>query len=175
MSDMNNFIGLSEILTGFNRSVFAPDLDPVNIKTTYLSFWKNKVAGESGNQQLTADILALFEQLNGQMPKLSPQQIGEKMLADANGTHFVMACRQLIYLWYMGAWPTVHPQAGSETGGSTSSAILSSDSYTSGLVWKVMQAHPMGDSNYRYGYWESEPAPLNEYTGNPNGRGGTHK
>ncbi len=60
-----------------------------------------------------------------------------------------------------GAWPTVD-------GDMTSSQMLSAKSYTQGLAWQVMQSHPMGDSNYRYGYWAKEPADLSGYTGNNN-------
>ncbi len=164
MDTMTSFVGLSAVLTGFNQSVIAPQLDPVDIKSAYLAEWEKQVANESGNKDLTNNILNQYAQLKSE--NLSDQQIGEKMLDDSNGADFVMACRQLIYLWYMGAWPTVIEQPGTDTGGMTTFSTLSSDSYTSGLVWKVMQAHPMGDSNYRYGYWAEVPAPLSDYTGN---------
>lgn len=159
MTTMNNFIGLSAVLTGFNQNVLAPGLDPVDIKTAYLSEWQTQVANESGDNGLTDAILALYQSLSAQTPPLSDQQIGEAMLSDDNGDEFVLACRKLIFLWYMGAWPNVMADT-------TSSNMLSSESYTSGLVWKVMQAHPMGDSNYRYGYWSQDPGPLDSYTGN---------
>ena len=166
-SDMDNFIGLSAVLTGFNESVIAPDLDPVDIKSVYLPLFTQKIAQESGNPSLTSQIFQKFESLRA--GKLTPQQIGQAMLDSANGEAFVLACRKLIFMWYAGAWPTVIP-ATTTTPASTVSDIISEDAYTSSLVWQVMQSHPMGDSNYRYGYWAKDPVPLSDYTGNPGGQ-----
>jgi hypothetical protein len=67
-------------------------------------------------------------------------------------------------MWYSGAWPTLIPASASAPA-STVSNLISAKSYTCGLAWQVMQSHPMGDSNYRYGYWSSQPPALNDYTG----------
>lgn len=161
-NDMDNFIGLSAVLTGFADSILAPDLDPVNIKAEYLPFFTRKIAEESGNPQLVASIFAKFAELQNE--HLSDQQIGTAMLAPANGDDFVLACRKLIFMWYSGAWPTLVPASASAPA-STVSNLISAKSYTCGLAWQVMQSHPMGDSNYRYGYWATPPAALDDYTG----------
>lgn len=164
--DMANFIGLSAVLTGFNANILNPFLDPVNIKSEYLPFFCAKIAEESKNPELVANIFAKFAQLHDQTdPKLSDQQIGEAMLDPANGTDFVLACRKLIFMWYSGAWPTIIP-ASSTAPATTVSEIISAKSYTCGLAWQVMQSHPMGDSNLHYGYWAKAPIPLSDYTGN---------
>ncbi|GLQ87157.1 hypothetical protein [Dyella flagellata] len=162
-SEMDNFIGLSAVLTGFNKSVLSPFLDPVDIKSEYLPFFKQKIAQESGNPNLVGQILEKYSSLSAQ--GLTPQQIGAAMLDPGNGADFVLACRKLIFMWYSGAWPTLIPANGS-TPASTVSDMISAKSYTTGLVWQVMQSHPMGDSNYRYGYWAKAPASLSDYTGN---------
>lgn len=146
---MDNFVGLSAVLTGFNASIIAPNIDPINIKAEYFE----KFTAEISNY---ADILSEYESLKSQGK--TDQEIGEAILAIAD---YEMPCRQLIFLWYSGAWPTVN-------GSMTSSEMLSAKSYTQGLAWQVMQSHPMGDSNYRYGYWANEPADLSGYTGNTN-------
>ena len=74
-----------------------------------------------------------------------------------------LAMRQLIFLSYAGAWPTVLADAGSPTGGQTFSTVLSADSYTQGLVWRVMQSHPMGRTTYNYGYLAHDPPPPSAY------------
>jgi hypothetical protein len=164
--NMNNFIGLSAVLTGFNTSILAPQLDPVNIKAEYLPFFTEKANEESGNPNLATSIFAKFASLKSQTnPKLSDQQIGAAMLDSSNGADFVLACRKLIFMWYSGAWPTIIP-ATATVPASTVSNMISAKSYTCGLAWQVMQSHPMGDSNYRYGYWAKPPVALNEYTGN---------
>lgn len=165
---MKNFIGLSAVLTGFASGTIAPNIDPINIKADYYT----KFQAEIGND-LFFQILSDFENQtkNDADPlNLSPersQQVGEAMLANSKATDYLMACRQLIFLWYSGAWATVVPASDCEPE-SVASTLLSSKSYTQGLAWQVMQSHPMGDSNYRYGYWANEPAPLSGYTGNTN-------
>ena len=160
---MQTFIKLSEVLTGFNAKILAPDLDPVNIKAEYLPFFTEKVGAN-----LTQQIFATFSKLSSQTsPALTAQQIGLAMLAPSNGEDFVLACRKLIFMWYSGAWPTLIP-ATATAQATTVSDMISAKSYTCGLVWQVMQAHPMGDSNYRYGYWAKPPASLSAYTGNNN-------
>lgn len=161
-TNMDNFIGLSAVLTGFASDILAPDLDPVDIKAEYLPFFTRKIAAESGNLQLVDSIFAKYVQLKQE--GLSDQDIGEKMLDASNGEDFVLACRKLIFMWYSGAWPTVIPASG-DTPASTVSDLISAKSYTCGLAWQVMQSHPMGDSNYRYGYWNTPPVALNDYTG----------
>jgi len=158
---MNNFVGLSAVLTGFAAATIAPAIDPINIKAEYYA----KFQAEIGNN-LFFQILSDFQTRNtppgsNQTQEEKNQLIGEAMLAGSNGENYVMSCRKLIFLWYSGAWPTVD-------GDTTSSQMLSAKSYTQGLAWQVMQSHPMGDSNYRYGYWAKEPADLSGYTGNNN-------
>lgn len=163
---MDNFIGLSEVLTGFSRTIFAPDLDPTDIKSVYLPLFQSKIAAENPSQpQLVDQILNQFEALQSQ--KLTPQQIGEALLDEQkNGADFVLACRKLIFLWYAGAWPTLLPATPSQAA-STVSQMVSGTSYSMGLVWQVMQSHPMGDSRGHYGEWESPPtASLDDFTGN---------
>tara|TARA_R110001632_G_scaffold64960_6_gene154226 strand:+ start:7440 stop:7892 length:453 start_codon:yes stop_codon:yes gene_type:complete len=146
---MNNFVGLSAVLTGFAADTIAPNIDPINIKAEYFT----KFTAEISNY---AAILSAYELLKSQGK--TDQEIGEAILAIAD---YEMPCRQLIFLWYSGAWATAN-------GSMTSSEMLSAKSYTQGLAWQVMQSHPMGDSNYRYGYWANEPADLSGYTGNNN-------
>jgi len=159
---MNNFVGLSAVLTGFASGTIAPAIDPINVKAEYYA----KFQAEIGNN-LFFKILLDFQELtkNESDPlNLTPAtslQVGEAMLAASNGETYVMSCRQLIFLWYSGAWATVN-------GSTTSSEMLSAKSYSQGLAWQVMQSHPMGDSNYRYGYWANKPADLSGYTGNNN-------
>ena len=155
--EMENFIGLSAVLTGFDSSILAPDLDPVDIKSEYLPFFTAKIG-----QPLVSNLLQQFARLNGE--GLTAQQIGEAMLAPANGADFVLACRQLIFMWYSGAWPILIP-ATATAPASTVSDLISGNTYAAALVWQVMQSHAMGDSNYRYGYWAKPPAPLADYTG----------
>ena len=155
--EMENFIGLSAVLTGFDSSILAPELDPEDIKSEYLPFFTAKIG-----QPLLSNLLQQYAKLSGE--GLTAQEIGEAMLAPANGADFVLACRQLIFMWYSGAWPILIP-ASATAPASTVSDLISGNTYAAALVWQVMQSHAMGDSNYRYGYWAKPPAALDEYTG----------
>lgn len=164
MDIMSTFVGLSSALTGFAQDILAPRLDTTNIKTLYLQSWTENIAQETGDAGLVNTILQQYAEL--QAAGKSDEEIGEQLMNGNNSPAFVLACQKLIFLWYMGAWPDVNAQPGTETGGFTTSSLLSAESYTSGLVWQVMQAHPMGDSNYRYGYWAEQPPALSDFTGN---------
>lgn len=148
--EMTSFIGLSVVLTGFSKEILAPTLDPIDIKSEYLTFLQEKL--ENG---LLEKLLSEYDLLKDQQK--TDQEIGESLLENPQ---FEDACRKIIFLWYAGAWPSQ-----TATDEAAVSSLLSANSYTSGLVWQVMQSHPMGDSNYRYGYWSKQPAPLDAYTG----------
>lgn len=146
---INNFTGLSAVLTGFSINIIAPSIDPINIKQEYFLKFSSEISN-------CDEILAKYAALKAQ--NKTDEEIGTAMLAIPS---FEDPCRMLIFLWYSGAWPTID-------NGRINSVLLSSKSYTSGLVWQVMQSHPMGDSNYRYGYWANKPADLQDFTGNKN-------
>jgi hypothetical protein len=73
-------------------------------------------------------------------------------------------------MWYLGAWYVPGVKGG---GGfpPTPLKIVSSEAYTNGLVWKVMQSHPMGFSPFAFGYWSQPPGPLASFGVNT-GKGG---
>lgn len=162
--DMQQFIGLSAVLTGFSKSVLAPGIDPVDIKSDYLPFFQKKLAEEFKDPDLFETLLKNFSDLSAK--GLPDTQIGQHLLNNDN-YDFVTACRKLIFMWYSGAWPAVIPARDGQPE-STVSTLISAKSYTQGLVWQVMQSHPMGSSNYRYGYWSKEPPELDAYTGHDN-------
>lgn len=58
----------------------------------------------------------------------------------------------LTKMWYLGSWYETSDSSGQ---------VISESAYLRGLVWQVMQSHPMGKSRQRYGYWEKEPLSLN--------------
>ena len=41
--------------------------------------------------------------------------------------------------------------------------VVSSNSYVEGWIWRILQAHPMGYSMMRFGYWANQPPPLSAY------------
>ena len=69
--------------------------------------------------------------------------------------------RSLIQLWYLGQW-TPMPADWVERNGAKRedvARILSPRAYREGLVWNVIDAHPMGAKQQGFGAWAEEPAP----------------
>jgi hypothetical protein len=76
--------------------------------------------------------------------------------------------RSIILAWYLGVW--YDPKTLERYNGPGDQAfpvppvkVISPTAYTQGWTWRVAQAHPMGYSELRYGYWHDEPLPLDEY------------
>jgi hypothetical protein len=61
--------------------------------------------------------------------------------------------RSIIKLWLLGAWYNpLKPSAAVK--------VVSAQAYKESLVWRVMQAHPMGYSMFDFGYWAQDPPAL---------------
>jgi hypothetical protein len=161
MSDtpIDLFVGLSAVLTGFDKSVLAPGIDPVNIKQTYFDFAQGK-AGSTFQQ-----LLNIF----GQNQSLPPAQIGNIIL-NQSGDAIRYLARSVMLMWYLGSWYDPadlqkynSPQPPKEPLGAV--AVISAAAYTQGLAWSVAQAHPMGYSNFQFGDWAKQPPSLDDFTG----------
>lgn len=162
MDEMEYFIRLSIGLTGFKRGALAPSDDTHDIKTLYLDTFRQRVGAG-----LVTTILTHYRIIDGHIsgnPANREEVVVRILFAETPEQEF--PCRQLLFLWYAGAWPTV-TDTPAATHGQTFSEVISADSYTQGLVWRVMQSHPMGRSTYHYGYWAQPPAPLSAYLENP--------
>jgi hypothetical protein len=144
MSDITSFVGLSQVLTGIPRSKLAPSIDPTPVAPTYLETLQQK-AGAT----LTQELLQKYESLRSEGK--SDEEIGKTILSDPT---FGPPARNIMKMWYLGSWI---------------GTVISSQSYTEGWVWKVMQAHPMGYSVFHFGYWAENPPGLEEFTGVDNG------
>ena len=162
---MDYFVSMSVGLTGFSRDAIAPQLDTINIKAEYLQAFDDNLPNGTA-EQILIQYKKLFE-AGGSKPGSEEQIVGQMLGGTGTNAAQILAMRQLIFLWYAGAWPTVLADAGSPTGGQTFSTVLSADSYTQGLVWRVMQSHPMGRTTYNYGYWANDPPPLSAYLEDP--------
>ena len=77
--------------------------------------------------------------------------------------------RNIIIAWYLGAWcdPSdlqkydgPNPPAGAPP-----STVITPTAYTQGWAWRTAQAHPMGYSDLRFGYWADQPFTLKDLTG----------
>jgi hypothetical protein len=163
-ADVQDFADMSAALTGFLSSVLKPKLDPVGLARTYYQF----AVAQVGAPAMTA-LLHAFRAIQ----KQPPQTIADTLL-EINTTppsEQALIAQSIIAMWYLGAWyvPGV-------TGGGgfppTPLQIISSEAYTNGLVWKVMQSHPMGFSPFTFGYWSQPPGPLSTFGVNTGNGGG---
>lgn len=156
---MDLFVGLSSVLTGVAADKLAPPLDPVNIKETYFDFVQKQTAGTF------QELLNIFSENQGQ----PPQQIGNIIL-NQSGEVVRYLARSIMLMWYLGSWydpaelqkyntanPPMDPVPAVQ--------VVSPGAYTQGWVWSVAQAHPMGYSNFTFGYWSQNPPSLSDFIG----------
>lgn len=153
---MEQFVALSALLTGIDAAVLAPALDPNDIKQT---FFDTAQAADPAN---FAALLQLFA--NNQQH--SPAEIAAAILNPATpGVCFL--ARAIMLAWYLGSWyePAILQKlAGSNPPpGSMPGRVISSGAYTQGRAWDVAQAHPMGYSNFTFGYWNTQPPTLADF------------
>ena len=164
-ADVQDFADMSAALTGFLSSVLKPKLDPVGLARTYYEFALAQVGAPSMSALLDA-----FRAIQTE----PPQTIADTLLETSSPTpsNQALIAQSILAMWYLGAWYVPGVQGG---GGfpPTPLQIVSSEAYTNGLVWKVMQSHPMGFSPFAFGYWSQAPGSLSSFgvdTGNGGGQ-----
>jgi hypothetical protein len=163
-ADVQDFADMSAALTGFSSSFLKPQIDPVGLARTYYEFAVAQV-GATPMYALLEAFLAIKTQ--------PPQAIADALLetSAASPSSQALIAESIIAMWYLGAWYVPGRQGG---GGfpPTPLQIISSEAYTNGLVWNVMQSHPMGFSPFTFGYWSQPPGPLSNFGVNSSNGGG---
>lgn len=150
-TDLDDFVAMSAVLTGFAASILKPATDAQQQALQYLNFLQSSTSGVA--QELPA-LLDVYRKNQGKPDAL----IGAAIMASPSAE----LARRIIKLWYTGSW--YEPFVAGK--GANMLRVVSSQAYTNGLVWKAAQAHPMGFSVMRFGYWGATPPPLSAYTGN---------
>src|SRR6516225_1087239 len=165
--DMMAFLLLSAALTGVHlvnlAPEFAPDkseilnsdpgVDPINIKNAYFA-WINV-------NDSTSSFAKLIQLAKDN--RESAISIIAAVNASDNDTKFL--ARSIVLLWYLGSWykpadlKTNSATPGTRAG--TPSEVVSPKTYTQGLIWQIVGAHPMGNSNLQFGYWSRDPRDAN--------------
>lgn len=150
---VKNFLAMSAVLTGFPASTLAPGFDPNNLKTLFL-----QTADANAGQPLVDQLLNQFLLLQGQ--KLPDQQIADTLLGVTESplnSQTALLARSIIKLWYVGSWYPLGSQSADD------GKVVSMLAYTGGLVWRTAQAHPMGYSEFKFGYWAQQPPSLAQF------------
>ena len=151
-TDLDDFVAMSAVLTGFAASILKPATDAQQQALQYLDFLQGSTSG------VAQDLNALLDVYRANRGRPDPI-IGAAILASASAE----LARRIMKLWYTGSWYAPYDPAT----GANMLRVVSSQAYTNGLVWKAAQAHPMGFSVMRFGYWAATPPPLSAYTGHP--------
>ena len=161
-TDLQDFADMSAALTGFQSSFLKPVLDTTNLTEAYFDVATEKTQGQPANVQT---LLAAYRAIKGQ----PAQQIADTLLETAQPSPSAQAllAQSIVKMWYTASWY--------EPGSPDMAMVVSSMAYTKGLVWQVMQSHPMGSSPFSFGYWGKPPGPLSQFgvdTGSNGSNGG---
>lgn len=163
-SDIQDFADMSAALTGFQSSVLKPALDPVGLAREYYIF----AVAHVGQSAMTT-LLNAYRAI-----KTEPaQQIADTLLETSGSSPSPQAqlAQSVVAMWYLGSWYVPGVLGG---GGFAPPPlqVISSAAYTNGLAWRVMQSHPMGYSQFTFGYWSQTPGPLSSFGVNTGNGGG---
>jgi hypothetical protein len=163
-SEIQDFADMSAALTGFQSSVLKPALDPLGLAREYYVFAVEQV----GEPAMTA-LLNAYRAIKTQ----PAQQIADTLLETSVSSPSSQAqlAQSIVAMWYLGSWYVPGVLGG---GGFAPPPlqVISSVAYTNGLVWRVMQSHPMGYSPFTFGYWSQQPEPLSSFGVNTGNGGG---
>jgi hypothetical protein len=154
---LDDFVALSVILTGIASDKLKPFLDTYGTAEEYLVY-----ATANGGPAFK-NMMALFD-ANRSLP---PEQIGE-LIFDNPDTSIAYIAKTVMLMWYLGSWypPDVLQKYHADpVNNFPSSIVISSNAYTQGWAWRVGQTHPMGYSDWRFGYWNAPPPPLSDFIG----------
>ena len=147
---LDPFLLLSEKLTGFTRV----ELQGTGMVHTYFDHVRSIVQSEVfGGMHLTVEKVLGRGDTD---PALAELEF-VKLIMDS--PEYGPIAINLNLLWYTGQWNPL-PQAWRDAYGTSArdeSAILSSESYREGLMWKAIGAHPMGAKQQGYGAWSRVP------------------
>jgi hypothetical protein len=147
-ADMDTFVDISVALTGIAKDKLAPMLDPVDIKQAYFD--------QARRNPKFNDLLKIW--------RGPPQATNASVFFDRPDADIRYLARNIIIAWYLGAWcdpaDLARYAANPPPADSLPYTILSPAAYTQGWAWRVAQAHPMGYSELRFGYWSNQPFAL---------------
>ena len=130
MSSLQDFMKLSELLTGFT------ELDPAT--------------GDDYRRQLTAaaglalgELVTAFREVRGERDVLAALIL--RFGGDPLGQRLRFTAQQIVRIWYLSEFTDA-------TG-----TLISAGHYLDSALYRVIEAHPQGYSDQPYGYWAKRP------------------
>lgn len=157
-TERENFVGLSSALLGIGKALLAPSIDPIDLPSQFLAYIRPKLTEAQLN-----DLLSQYASLVADQQ--SPEQIARALLM-SNGkpaaTPAAKACRSIMKMWLLGVWYQPYDASSFKAG---QQWVVSDLAYQQSWAWKAAQAHPMGYSQFHFGYWNETPPSLEAFTG----------
>ncbi len=145
---LDDFLTLSSALTGYRTA----ELVGTGMAETYLDA-VTAIVGES----FAARLWTVGSDVVHRAGHDLTAQLALRLLDDPD---LGPPARNLIVLWYTGQWMQL-PAAWRDRHGATPldvDRILSADSYTAGLMWDAIGAHPQGAKAPGFATWVAAPA-----------------
>lgn len=152
-ADLNTFVVVSVGITGISKDWIAPSVDPVDIKRQYFAQAQKDPA---------------FKPLIGAVGgETDPVKAANIVMNNSNSAIRYLG-RAILLAWYTGCWyaPTTLEQyngPNAPTFPANPLKVISGTAYTQGWNWRVAQTHPMGYSEWHFGYWHEPPEPLDVF------------
>jgi hypothetical protein len=144
------FLWLSVALTGFNEAEL--------LGTGLASEYFQKIIVVVGNS-IAQELWSIAQKLrSGQSENCAARdcEIRRELLASPQ---FGPIARNIVQLWYWGAWIQL-PQAWRSSYGTSPHDITgftSAAAYREGLIWRAMKTHPQGAHQPGFGSWSIKP------------------
>ncbi|KIH80528.1 sorbitol dehydrogenase [Pseudomonas batumici] len=157
-TDLENFVGLSSALLGIAADRLAPPIDSTQLASKFLAYTRPKVTVQVFNALLSQYATMVADQL-------TPDQIAVAILmrlGQPAPTQTAQAARAIMKLWLLGVWYQPYDVGVFKQG---QQWVVSDLAYQESWAWKVAQAHPMGYSQFHFGYWSETPPSLAAFTG----------
>lgn len=156
-AELNTFVIVSTGITGIAQTTIAPSVDPIDIKRQYFAQAKQDPA---------------FSKLIAAVgSETDPAKAANIVMNNADPAIKYLG-RAILLAWYTGCWyePNTllqYNQPNPPGQPLDPQKIISEAAYTQGWNWRVAQTHPMGYSEFTYGYWHIDPKPLADFIGKP--------
>lgn len=153
LKDFQDFIAISEALTGIDGDLLAPDRNPAHadpaqsVKVAYFRLATVEAATYLALKQ--EFFAALSREAKRDGPALT--RAATPLLSSASPGVADLA-RSILMAWYFGVWYEWN------VGGRARFTVVSAQAYTEGWVWRIAEAHAPGYSNLRFGHWAHPPS-----------------
>jgi hypothetical protein len=113
------------------------------------------------SDQQIASLKSQAEQQTASLKSQLDQQNASAILGHSD-QQITQGARSIMKLWLLGSWYQPYDQGNAKEG---SIRVVSDQAYKESWAWKIAQSHPMGYSQYHFGYWAEEPPTLKQFTG----------